>query len=192
MKHLSLAASAIAAATFMAASPAAAQDEAGDKVNQVIIYGDDPCQESTEDEIVVCVVLDEEERYRIPKGLRSDPNDRSEQAWTERVKEFRYVGATGTESCSPVGAGGFTGCTNKFIQQAYEEREASPEMRFGQLIEEARAERLSKIDEEAAAVQARRDAIDAQLDERERKLAEEEEAQAEAAVEAEGELPQPE
>lgn len=190
MKTLSLAASAIAAATFMAASPAAAQDDAGDKVNQVIIYGEDKCPESTEDEIVVCARLDEEERFRIPKTLRGNPNSPENQAWTERVKSFEYVGASGTESCSPTGAGGFTGCTTRLIDKAYAERETSPEMRFGQLIEEARAERLSKIDEEAAAVQARRDAIDAELDERERERAEQ--AEAEAEVEAEGELPQPE
>ena len=188
MKRFTIAASALAAATFTIASPAAAQDEAGDKVSQVIIYGDDACPPSTDNEIVVCARLDEEERFRIPKPLRGNPSAPENQAWTERVKEFQYVGATGTESCSPVGPGGFTGCTTRLIDKAYAEREASPEMRFGQLIEEARAERLAKIDEEAAAVQARRDAIDADLDKRERERAEDEEA----AVEAEGALPQPE
>ncbi len=188
MKQFTFSASLLAAAALSGAGPALAQDQAGDKVSQVITYGDDPCPQSTEGEIVVCVVLDEEERYRIPKTLRGNPQSPENQAWNERVKEFRYVGAFGTESCSPVGAGGFTGCTNRFINQAVAEREARPENRFGRLIEEARAERLSKIDEEAAAVQARRDAIDAELDQRERERAE----AAEAEVEAEGELPNPE
>lgn len=184
MKYLSLAAAAFAASAAFTATPAAAQDEAGDKVNQMIIYGDDDCPPSTDDVIVVCAVLDEEERFRIPKNLRGDPNAPENQAWSERVKAYRYVGASGTESCSPSGAGGFTGCTNKFINQAVAEREARPELRFGQLIEEARQERLSKIDAEAAEVQARREQIEADLEARER-------AAEEAAVAAEGDLPEP-
>jgi len=33
------------------------------------------------------------------------------------------VGRTGINSCSPVGPGGFTGCTEQLIKQAFTERE---------------------------------------------------------------------
>ena len=187
MKALTLTAAALAAAMF-APGPAAAQEQAGDKVNTIIIYGDDACPKSTSDEIVVCAVLDESERYRIPSSLREESNDPANVSWSERVKSFRYVGDFGTESCSASGLGGFTGCTNKYINEAVAERAARPSVRFGELIEAARAERLSNIDEEAAAVQARRDEIDAELDARERAKAQAADADTEGADNA---LPQP-
>jgi len=53
----------------MLATPVAAQDQPGDRVNQLVIFGDDPCPQSSEDEIVVCARKDESERYRIPETL---------------------------------------------------------------------------------------------------------------------------
>ena len=41
------------------------------------------------------------------------------------------------------------------IEQAYAERANSSDVRFGQLIAQARAERLATVDSEAAATQAR-------------------------------------
>lgn len=67
---------AAAIATFglgltLGALPAAAQEDslgAGDeKVNQLIIYGDDPCPASASGEITVCARKAEAERYRIPE-----------------------------------------------------------------------------------------------------------------------------
>ncbi len=54
----------------LAPLPAAAQDQAGDKVNTVIVYGEDECPQSTGGDIVVCARMDESERYRIPEALR--------------------------------------------------------------------------------------------------------------------------
>ena len=48
-----IAVSAALAAAMAFAAPAVAQDAAGDKVNQLIIYGNDACPESTT-EITVC------------------------------------------------------------------------------------------------------------------------------------------
>src|SRR5690606_41389955 len=97
---------------------------------------------------------DESERYRIPDNLRtSDAPDNV--AWTERVKSYEMVGATGIMSCSPVGPGGMTGCTPQLIEQAYAEKEQGADVRFSQLIEADRARRLATIDDEAAAEQAR-------------------------------------
>ena len=134
------------------AAPAAAQEDAGDKVNMVIIYGDDACPESTETEITVCARKAESERYRIPETLRTSSSPLNE-AWAERVEKLETVGRFGTMSCSPVGAGGVTGCTQEMINAAYADRENSSDIRFGQLIEQARQERLSTIDADAAETQ---------------------------------------
>lgn len=147
------------------ALPAAAQEAAGDKVNMVIVYGDDPCPRGTEGEIVVCARQDESERYRIPEDLRMS-DDPANESWTKRVRSLEMVGDFGTMSCSPVGAGGFTGCTQQMINAAYADRRSGSSVRFGQLIAEARAERLSTINEDAAAEQERVEALEREYLER--------------------------
>lgn len=146
-------------------APGLAQDAAGDKVNTVIVYGDDQCQESTAEELVICVRLDEGERYRIPEALRQS-DDPANQAWANRVKSFEAVGDFGPLSCSPVGAGGELGCLAKIIEAAYEERRSGPSVRAAELIAQAREERLSTIDAEAAATQARVEELERQYLER--------------------------
>jgi hypothetical protein len=145
---------AIAVAAPLAAAPAAAQD-AGERVNQLIVYGDDPCPASSPGEITVCARKDEAERFRIPEVLRGDPGSPRREPWTDRVQAYETVGATGIASCSPVGPGGASGCMSRLIDAAYAERGRSGERRFGRLIEAERAKRLSTIDAEAAATQAR-------------------------------------
>lgn len=156
----------------MFANPALAQDAAGDRVNQLVIYGDDPCPQSTEGEIVVCARKDESERYRIPETLRDNPNDAKNEAWSERVRAYEYVGKSGTQSCSPVGAGGFTGCTQKLLKQAYAEKAQDDTVNWGRLIEEERQKRLARIDGEAEAVEERLREIEAQREAREAGAAE--------------------
>ena len=146
-------------AAILAAGPAFAQDDEdellpNEKVNQLIIYGDDPCPASTGDEIIVCARKEEQERYRIPEILRQSDSPQNE-AWNERVVAYETVGAFGAMSCSPSGYGGWTGCTQQLIDAAYKEREGGSDVRFSQLIEEERAKRLSTIDASAAAEQAR-------------------------------------
>jgi hypothetical protein len=63
-------------------------------------------------------------------------------------------------SCSPAGAGGFTGCTQKFVEAWAADRSEAEGVRFGQLIEKARADRLSNIDADAAAEQERVEMIE--------------------------------
>lgn len=149
----------IAAAATLALAPAAAQDGAGDKVNMVIVYGDDDCPQPNADEITVCARKAEGERYRIPQNLRTSDSVEN-TAWTRRVESYEMIGNFGTQSCSPAGAGGFTGCVQQMIDEAYKDRAEGSDVRFGQLIEAARAERLSTIDEEAAAEQARVEQIE--------------------------------
>ncbi|WP_288483654.1 hypothetical protein [uncultured Novosphingobium sp.] len=141
------------AAALAFAAPALAQDGAetsgSDKVNQVIVYGDDPCPASTGDEITVCARKPEGERYRIPAPLRGVDRPTSE-AWSNKVLAYETVGRFGTNSCSPVGAGGFTGCTQQMINKARAERENGTDVRFGDLIQKEREKRLSTIDATAA------------------------------------------
>ncbi len=171
------------------AVPASAQNSAGDKVVQKIVYGNEECEPSTNpNEIVVCMRMDEQERYRIPENLRSDPNSIANTAWTERVRSMETVGNFGTDSCSPVGAGGFTGCTQSLVQAARLEKKSSEEAVAGRLIEEERQRRLSNIDRDAAAVEARQVEVEAQLDSRK---AEREAAAAAMRAQADGLEPAP-
>ena len=155
MKKFLISAVALSGAGLFAL-PAQAQDQAGDRVNQLVIYGDDPCPQSSDQEIVVCARKDEGERYRIPETLRGGGlGDAKNQAWSERVKSYEYVGKSGTSSCSPTGAGGFTGCTQALLSQAYAEKGIDDTVNWGQLIEEERQNRLSRIDAESDAVEER-------------------------------------
>ena len=146
----------LAAAAF-AAVPAGAQDAppaaADARVNQLIVYGEDRCPPSTDEEIIVCARLPEVERYRIPEPLRPNPNEPGSRSWADRAVELSYVGRGGIGSCSPVGAGGFIGCHNQLVQQARAERRGGDGIRWGALIEEARQDRLRRIDRDAAEIE---------------------------------------
>jgi hypothetical protein len=167
MKRLIPFAAAVAVAA-LAPWPAAAQDQAGDRVNVLDVYGNDPCPQSSTDEIVVCRRLDEGDRYRIPKSLRESSSPANE-SWARRVQSFEAVGDFGALSCSPVGAGGELGCTAKAIAAAFEERRTGFGARAGELIAAAREERLSTIDAEAAATQGRVEELERQYMERVRR-----------------------
>ena len=110
----------------LAALPAPAKAQSGGSVSEIIVYGSDPCPRSTDDQVVVCARKPEAERYRIPEKLRNGGSRQSRQAWANRARAFETVGATGINSCSPVGPAGFTGCLTQVIKQARSEsREAS-------------------------------------------------------------------
>ncbi|NIJ17602.1 hypothetical protein [Sphingobium vermicomposti] len=138
------------------AAPAAPAGEAGsERVNLVIVYGDDPCPQSAGSDIVVCARKGEEERYRIPEPLRGDPNAPANQAWGERVRSMEYVGRTGTESCSATGPGGFTGCFSQLARLAKAERQQADNASWKDLVEAERARRLSTIDADSREIEAR-------------------------------------
>ena len=121
------------------------------RINQLIIYGDDPCPPSTDNEINVCARLPEGDRYRIPPNLRDDPNDARRTAWANEATELSYVGRTGTDSCSTVGGGGFTGCMMQMINAARAERRNNDQINWDALIQQARDQRLGRIDAAARA-----------------------------------------
>lgn len=158
------AALALAAAAF-AAAPALAQDAPSDNVRMSIVYGDDAAPECPEGDICVVAVLPEEDRYRIPPPLRFS-EDPENTAWTRRVEKLEMIGDFGTMSCSPVGAGGFTGCTQQMIAAAYGDKAEGADVRFSELIASARADRLSQIDKAAAEEQARVEQIEREYMER--------------------------
>ena len=146
-------------ASLLAASPLAAQSEAGDKVRIAIVYGDDAAPTPNGDEIIVVARMPEAERFRIPENLRYS-DDPANTAWINRVERLEFVGNSGILSCSASGVAGSTGCTQEMIRNAYADKKASPSVRFGKLIAAARAERLSTIDETSAEEQARVEAIE--------------------------------
>lgn len=143
---------------LLSASPAFAQDAAGDKVNMIYVYGDDECPQK-DDEILICGRLDERERFRIPEALRESSSPQNE-AWNNRVLAYEMVGRSGTLSCSPSGPGGALGCTQRMIDTAYAEKRAAPEIRFSELIAAERARRVATIDVDAAEQQARVEALE--------------------------------
>ncbi|MCZ8171339.1 MAG: hypothetical protein ACK442_13325 [Novosphingobium sp.] len=172
-----------AAPLLVLAVPALGQDAAEapePKVNQLIVYGDDVCPPSEGDTITVCARKAEAERFRIPQILRQSTSPQNE-AWNNKVLAYERVGKTGTMSCSPVGAGGWTGCSGRLIDAAYAEKQSDESIRFAELIAEERAKRLSTIDAEAAKTQTDVEALEKQIEAR-RKA--EEEAAAKAAAES--------
>ena len=68
-------------AALALAAPALAQEDDGslaqsstppERTSILYTYGDEPCPEAQEGEIVVCAQQPETERYRVPKELREE------------------------------------------------------------------------------------------------------------------------
>lgn len=104
------------------ALPAPAVAQAAPNIAEIIVYGNDPCPRSTDDQVVVCARRPEAERYRIPPKMRPSGTPQQMESWAVRSKNLETVGATGINSCSPVGPAGYTGCLMKVIQEAKGER----------------------------------------------------------------------
>lgn len=93
------------------------------RMSTLLVFGDDPCPQSTPDEIVVCARIPEEERYRVPKQLRDARRLPANEPWTNTVRQLEYISRVGTpNSCSPVGSAGQTGCYQQFLRAARDER----------------------------------------------------------------------
>lgn len=106
-------------------APAFAQSQGN--VAEIIVYGSDPCPRSTDDQVVVCARRPETERYRIPEKLRSSGTRQQTEAWANKARVIETVGATGINSCSPVGPAGYTGCQIQVIREAKEQRQQQAE-----------------------------------------------------------------
>lgn len=88
------------------------------RVRSVLLRAGEACPPAKGDEIVVCGTLDEP--YRIPRQLRDSEPTAANRSWASRVETVddisrRAGGIPG--SCSTVGAGGQTGCTQALLQQ---------------------------------------------------------------------------
>ena len=176
----------IAALVLGAAIPATAQAPAApaggeERMNMVIVYGNDDCPQSKSGEITVCARKAESERYRIPESLRGSASPQNE-AWTNRVQSYERVGASGTQSCSPTGPGGWTGCANRFIQDAYAEKKQETDVHFSEMLAKEREKRAATVDADAAATQARVEQAEKEYEARKR-------AEAEAAEAAHNQAP---
>ncbi|MBA3668294.1 MAG: hypothetical protein H0W65_11345 [Sphingomonas sp.] len=121
ISFLTLAAASLAVAlpALVAPTPALAQN----RVREIEVFGNDPCPRSTDDDIIVCARKSEKDRYRIPEKLRQSGSYQSRQSWANRAIAFESYGKTGINSCSAVGPGGFTGCTEQLTKQAFKELE---------------------------------------------------------------------
>ena len=91
----------------------------------VEVFGNDKAPEPAGDEIIVVSRKAESDRYRIPTEFR-EPSAADAEAQEGRVDEAVALGRTGTDSCSPVGPGGHTGC---FMQQVRNNRAEKRDVR---------------------------------------------------------------
>jgi hypothetical protein len=107
----------IAVLLTLGALPAPAEAQRRQRI--VEVFGNDRCPEGTDGEIVVCARKPESDRFRIPEQFR-EPSAADRESQESRVDEAVALGRTGTDSCSPVGPGGHTGC---FVQQVRQNRD---------------------------------------------------------------------
>jgi hypothetical protein len=99
------------------ATPVLAEEPA-QRSSTLLVYGDDKCPESSEDEVVVCARRPESERYRVPKSLREKQRLPGGIAWGQQVAQMEEATRfTRPNSCSVVGSGGQTGCFAQSIMQ---------------------------------------------------------------------------
>ena len=117
-----MSAAAVAVASGYGALPTPATAQSAPDIAEIIVYGDDPCPRSTDDQVVVCARRPEAERYRIPPKMRQSGTPQEMESWARKSQSLQTVGQTGINSCSPVGPGGYTGCLTRVIQEAKGER----------------------------------------------------------------------
>ncbi len=89
-----------------------------ERASSLIVYGDDPCPQASEDEIVICARRPDSERYRIPKELREAERDPSQQSWASRVDMLEDISRQNIPGgCSVVGSYGQSGCWQQMMRQ---------------------------------------------------------------------------
>ena len=89
-----------------------------ERLSTLVVYGDDPCPRSSEDEIVVCARQPESERYRIPRKLRAKSYSAARDgSWAGTAKVLEMVSRQGLpNSCNSTGSNGQTGCFAQFLE----------------------------------------------------------------------------
>jgi hypothetical protein len=104
----------------LVAVPAPAIAQAG--TGKITIYGNDPCPAQN-----ICVRAPESQRYRLPQSQNPQGTRQQRESWAQRSQALTTAGATGPQSCSPVGPGGFTGCLTQEIRQSKQARKEQQE-----------------------------------------------------------------
>jgi len=62
----------------------------------------------------------------LPRLRRSSPRQQT-NSWAQNSKVLETVGSTGTNTCSPVGPGGYTGCETQVINEWRKQQRQSAE-----------------------------------------------------------------
>ncbi|MET0239204.1 MAG: hypothetical protein ABW184_04830 [Sphingobium sp.] len=96
-----------------------------ERIQAVVVYGNDSCPLEPDGTIVVCARKPEGERFRIPKDLRTKETVTvGGPGWAANVQSLEAAGRVLLpNSCSSVGTNGFTGCSLAMLQQWYAERQ---------------------------------------------------------------------
>jgi hypothetical protein len=118
--------------TVLVMSPCSAQDDTNpafsempERISFLATFGEEKCPEAVDpDEIVVCAAAPEGDRYRIPKDLRKGEEEAAaSQSWTSAVESLdEEARPMRPNSCSVVGTGGFTGCTQAMLREWFAAR----------------------------------------------------------------------
>jgi hypothetical protein len=97
--------------------------EMPERISFLVAFGEEKCREPVGDEIVVCANVPENDRYRIPLALRKKERVVTDRSWSSAVEALEtFASDLRPNSCSVNGSGGFTGCTQKLLQQWFAER----------------------------------------------------------------------
>lgn len=100
-----------------------ASSEMPERISFLVAFGEEKCREPVGDEIVVCANMPENERYRIPVALRKKERVITDRSWSSAVEALdSFASDLRPNSCSVNGSNGFTGCTQKMLQQWFAER----------------------------------------------------------------------
>ncbi len=128
-----LATPALASAQTAPAAQEQAQEQGSEtgqppqRIRSVTLGAGQKCPASSTGEIVVCSTLDQP--YRIPKELRDDgPIAAQNQSWVNRAATADEVGRVAgglPDTCSPVGTGGQSGCSQMRARAFAAERRAA-------------------------------------------------------------------
>ncbi|WP_265587084.1 hypothetical protein [Sphingomicrobium arenosum] len=111
-----------AIAASLAPAPADAQARP-QNVTRIVVFGEDPCPRSTDDNVVVCARKPDSERYRLPEEARGTGTRQESQSWASNARFLETVNETGIKQCSPVGPAGQLGCLDELIDRNAERRE---------------------------------------------------------------------
>ena len=119
MKIVALAAAAALVLTTPQLNAPALAASPQQKLATMLVFGNDPCPRSSEDEVIVCARQPESERYRIPKQFRGRQyNAARDGSWAGTAKVLEYVSTRGLPgSCSFNGTAGQTGCFRRFLEE---------------------------------------------------------------------------